>query len=487
MLSICTTQGSDLQVTDPSNGRVSDDSIAVAVLAAGNSTRMCSSLPKSLHLVAGTPIVERVIRAGLAVDPVQLVAVVNAELTDLPARLGMDGQFDAIPQTHRYGTAGAVQSALDHLEPTRWIVALLGDSPLLDGDTVRRLVDGARKSGALVTVLTCVLPKGEGYGRIDRDDQDRPVSIIEAKVDPCPEKRELPTEINSGIMVLEAYWARQALTRLQVNPDSGELYLTDILALAIEDRGDGDTWPIATVKGERDVTLGINHRLDQARADGVIRNQVRERLMKKGVTFIGPETSFVDEAVQIGPDTIIYPHSVITGNTVIGDGCRVGPHAVLHNATLANHVEVRSSTITDSAVGESTRVGPYAHLRGNTQIGPNVHVGTAAEMKNSTIGDGSHVAHFSYLGDATVGEHTNIGAGTITANYDGTHKHRTTIGDNAFIGSDSVLIAPVEVGDRARTGAGAVVNRSVPAETTVVGVPAKPLVRATASSTAREE
>lgn len=471
----------------PSNGHVSDDSVAVAVLAAGNGSRMKSSLPKPLHLVAGTPIVERVIRAGLAVQPTQLVAVVNADLTDLPARLGMDGQFDAIPQTHMYGTAGAVQSALDHLVPTRWIVALLGDSPLLVGDTVRRLVDGARDANALVTVLTCVLPKGEGYGRIDRNAQNQPLSIIEAKVDPNPEVRERPTEINSGIMVLEANWLREALPRLEVNPDSGELYLTDILALAIEDRGDAGPWPIATVEGERDVTLGINNRKDQADADAELRKKVRERLMTSGVTFIGPETSFVDDTVTIGRDTIVYPHSVITGNTVIGEGCVVGPHAVLHNATLADHVEVRSSTITDSAVGQGTRVGPYAHLRGNTQVGPNVHVGTAAEMKNSTIGDGSHVAHFSYLGDATVGEHTNIGAGTITANYDGTHKHRTIIGDNAFIGSDSVLIAPVEVGDRARTGAGAVVNRPVPEATTVVGVPARPLVRATSPATANEE
>ncbi len=449
--------------------------MAVAVLAAGHGTRMKSSTPKHLHPVAGMPIVERVIRAGLAVEPVHLVAVVNADLTDLPSRLGMEGQFDAIPQTHTYGTAGAVQSALDHLKPARWVVALLGDSPLLDGETVRRLVDGARESGALVTVLTCVLPKGERYGRIDRDDQDRPLSIIEAKVDPNPEKRDMPTEINSGIMVLDADWLRRALPRLEINPDSGELYLTDILALAIEDRSEDGVWPIATVKGDRGVTLGINNRGDQAIADAEIRQKVREGLMEKGVTLIGAETIFIDDTVDIAPDTTILPHSVITGRTVIGSGCQIGPHAVLHDAVIGDRVELRSSTVTGSSVGEGTRVGPYAHLRGNTRVGPNVHVGTSAELKNSAVGDGSNVAHFSYIGDTTIGEHTNIGAGTITANFDGTTKHPTKIGDNAFIGSDSVLIAPVTVGDRARTGAGSVVNRDVEPGATVVGVPARPI------------
>ncbi|MEJ7902081.1 MAG: DapH/DapD/GlmU-related protein, partial [Thermomicrobiales bacterium] len=197
----------------------------------------------------------------------------------------------------------------------------------------------------------------------------------------------------------------------------------------------------------------------------------------QGVTIIGAETVFIDETVEIGRDSVIQPFSVLTGSTRIGTGCQVGPHAILHNATLADGAVVRSSTVSDSTIGEGSDVGPYAHLRGQTEVGPDVHVGTSVEMKNSRIGKGSRIGHFSYLGDATVGERVNIGAGAITANYDGTHKHPTRIGDNVFIGSDSVLIAPVTIGAGAKTGAGAVVNRDVAASTTVVGMPARSIAR----------
>ena len=455
--------------------RITDDhSVTVAVLAAGQGKRMKSALPKPLHRVAGVPIVERVIRAGLAVAPQRLVAVVNSDVLDLPERLGLSGQFDAVPQTHSYGTAGALRSALDKLPPSRWLVSLLGDNPLMTGDLVQYLIDGARTQGTKISILTCHLEDGKAYGRIERDAQGNVRRIVEHKVDD-PAKRQGAIEINSGIMVLDAAWARGALERLEPNPLSGELYLTDLLDLAIEDHDSVSAWPIETVPAHRDVALGINNRQELAEAEDIVRERTRIRLMHEGVTLVAPETIVIDETVQIGADTTILPFSVITGQTTIGSNCQIGPHAVLHNATIADGVELRSSTVTDSSVGPGTRVGPYAHLRGNTRVGSRVHVGTAAEMKNTVVGEGSHVAHFSYLGDATVGAGTNIGAGTISANYDGTHKHPTTIGDNVFIGSDSVLIAPVTVEDGARTGAGSVVNRDVPAGTTVVGVPARPI------------
>jgi bifunctional UDP-N-acetylglucosamine pyrophosphorylase/glucosamine-1-phosphate N-acetyltransferase len=448
--------------------------VTVAVLAAGQGKRMVSDLPKPLHLVAGTPIVERVIRAGLAIEPQRLAAVVNPDVLDLPERLGLSGRFETILQAYPYGTAGALRSALDHLPPSRWVVSLLGDSPLLTGETVQQLIDGARQGGTKISILTCLLDDAGPYGRIDRDTQGNVQGIVELKADD-PAKRLGAAEINSGIMVLDASWARGALERLEPNPISGELYLTDILDVALAEHVEGEPWPIATVVADRDVALGINDREQLAEAEAVIHRSTRTRLMKAGVTLIAPETIVIDETVEIGPDTTILPFSVITGATTIGGKCQIGPHAVLHNATIADGVELRSSTVTDSSVGPGTWVGPYAHLRGNTRVGPNVHVGTAAEMKNTVVGDGSHVAHFSYLGDATIGAQTNIGAGTISANYDGTHKHPTVIGDNVFIGSDSVLIAPVTVADGARTGAGSVVNRSVAAGVTVVGVPARPI------------
>lgn len=450
--------------------------MAVAVLAAGHGTRMHSSTPKHLHLVAGIPIVERVIRAGLAIDPDQVVAVVNADLLDLPDRLGMPGKFDAIPQRHAYGTAGAVRSALDHAEPCDWIVSLLGDSPLLTGDTVRELLDGAVATGSKITILTCALPEARNYGRIERDGKGRVVRIVEVKNDD-PALRNGTTEINSGIMVLDAAWAKSALARLEANAGTGELQLTDILDLAIADLAEGEPWPIATMPAHPDVALGINDRVEQAEADAVIRRRVRERWQRQGVTIIGGDSVFIDETVEVGRDSVIQPFSMLTGATRIGTKCQVGPHAILHNATLLDGAVVRSSTVSDSTIGEGSDVGPYAHVRGGAEIGSGVHIGTSAEIKHSRIGQGTRVGHFSYLGDATVGKRVNIGAGTITANYDGVDKHRTRIGDNVFIGSDTVLIAPITIGEGARTGAGAVVNRDVAADMTVVGMPARSIAR----------
>ncbi len=437
---------------------------------------MKSATPKHMHPVAGVPMVERVIRAGLAIEPHQLVAVVNPDMLDLPEQLAMVDQFETTTQTYPYGTAGAVRSALDHLDACSWLVSLLGDSPLLTGEIVRELVDGACANGSKITILTCTLPDAESYGRIERDDLGNVCRIVEQKNDK-PELRIGATEINSGIMVLHAGWAREALARLKQNAQAGEYLLTDVLDLAIADRQADDPWPISTIAGHPDIALGINDRLQQSQADAVIRRRVREQLHKDGVTIVGGDTVFIDETVEIGADSVIMPFSVITGSTVIGTACQIGPHAILHNATIADRAAVRSSTVSDSSIGEGSDVGPYAHIRGNSHVGPDVHVGTSVEMKNSTIGPGTRVGHFSYLGDATLGERVNIGAGAITANYDGSSKHPTTIGDKAFIGSDTVLVAPVKVGDHARTGAGSVVNRDVAAGATVVGVPARQIAR----------
>jgi bifunctional UDP-N-acetylglucosamine pyrophosphorylase/glucosamine-1-phosphate N-acetyltransferase len=335
-------------------------------------------------------------------------------------------------------------------------------------------VDGATSSRARVTILTCVLPDAESYGRIERDAHGNARRIVELKND-VPVNRRGPCEINSGIMVLDAAWAGEALARIELSAQAGEYLLTDILEIAIADMRPGDPWPISTVPAHPDVALGINDRVQQAQADAVIRRRVRERLQRQGVTIIGADTVFIDETVEVGLDTVIHPFSVLTGTTTIGAGCQIGPHAMIHNTTLADWVAVRSSTVTDSSIGEGSDVGPYAHLRGNTRVGPGVHIGTSAEMKNSQVGAGARVGHFSYLGDTMVGTEVNIGAGTITANYDGVRKHQTRIGDNAFIGSDSVLVAPVAIGEGGRTGAGAVVNRDVEPGTTVVGVPARPI------------
>lgn len=459
----------------PDDGSVSRR-VAVAVLAAGHGTRMKSAIPKHLHEVGGVPIVERVIRAGLAVKPEQLIAVVSPRLEDLPSRLNMEGQFEVAVQEVPQGTADAVRHAMRSMNECDWIISLLGDSPLLTGETVSLLLEGAVSTGCPVTVLTCLLSDAQAYGRIDRDELGRPRRIVERKNDDVA-LRQGTTEINSGIMVLRADWAREALARVALNEETGEFLLTDLIELAVAEHRPGHAWPVATVVGDPSVALGVNDRVQLAEADAVVRDQVRKRLQLSGVTIIGPETVFIDERVEIAPDTIIMPFTVITGETRIGSGCRVGPHAVVHNAVIADRVEIAGATITDCTIDDDADIGPYSRLRGNTHIGSGAHVGNLVEMKNTQFGPQSKAGHVSYLGDAQIGERVNIGAGTITANYDGTRKHPTRIGNDVFVGSDSVLVAPVTLEQGARTGAGAVVTHDVPESTLVVGVPARPRPR----------
>lgn len=454
----------------------SRDKVAVAVLAAGNGTRMKSEKAKHLHTVGGTPIVERVIRAGLAIAPDEVVAVVSPPLSDLPARLGMDSAFSTVVQDIPDGTATAVRLALSAIGPCRWLISLLGDSPLLTGETVQELLFGAQRSGARLTILTCELDDASQYGRIERNTDGDPVGIVEKKNDD-PRYRMGRTEINSGIMVLDAEWAREALSKVRKNETAREFLLTDLVALAVSEREPGEPWPVATVAGHPDVALGVNDRRDLMTADAAVRRLARSRLLDAGVTMIDGGSIIVDESVVVGVDTVLMPFTTITGATTIGSGCTIGPHAVLHDATVGDRVTVRSSTVTASSIGPGSDVGPYAHLRNGCRIGANVHIGTSAELKASVVGDDSRCGHFSYLGDATLGRDVNIGAGTITANYDGENKHRTTIGNHAFIGSDTVLVAPVTIGERATTGAGAVVTRDVEAGATVIGVPARTHVR----------
>ncbi|MDQ4098983.1 MAG: bifunctional UDP-N-acetylglucosamine diphosphorylase/glucosamine-1-phosphate N-acetyltransferase GlmU [Chloroflexota bacterium] len=447
----------------------------MAVLAAGLGTRMNTPLPKHLQPVAGVPVVERVLRAGLAIEPDHTIAVVSPALADLPDRVGMDGQVTAVVQSPPTGTAAAVRHALDAAPGCQLLVSLLGDSPLLTGHEVARLVDTARASRAKVTILSCVVEDAAGYGRVERDSRDRILRIVERKNDALIQ-RQGRTEINSGIMVLEASWAREALSRLRLDPTTNEYLLTDLVTLAVADAAaDDECWPVDAVIADESVAHGVNDLVELAQADAIARRRIRERHQRSGVAIIGPETVFIDEDVQIAAGAVILPYSMLTGRTRVGAGSTVGPQAILDNAEIGQGVTITASTIRASSVADGSDVGPYSHLRGGTVVGPNVHIGNYVEMKNAVVDEGVKCGHVSYLGDATVGAETNIGAGTITANFDGHSKHRTTFGAGVFTGSGTVLIAPVELGERARTGAGAVVNRDVSPGKTVVGVPARPI------------
>lgn len=433
---------------------------------------MRSSIPKALHTVAGVPMVERVLRAGAGARPDAVALVVSKESAELSSRLNDPGCVVTVLQDSPRGTGDAVHLGLESLPGIDRLVVLYCDHPLLEPQSVAGLLEGSRSSGAKVTVLSAKLDDAAGYGRIIRNEAGRPIGITE-RSDDDPTARTGVTEINSGMMALDAQWARRALNKLRPSGATGELYLTELVAIAVAEARPGEPWPVSVVTGSPDDALGVNDRIDLARAEARAWERKRERLMRAGVTMRLPETIVIDEDVHVGADSVILPHSQLIGATTVGEGCLIGPAAVLMNARLGNRVIVRSSTVEDSRIADDTDVGPYAHVRGGSDIGPGVHIGNFAEIKNARLAPRVKVGHFSYLGDASIGEETNIGAGAVTANFDGSAKHHTEIGARAFIGSDTILRAPVRVGDDARTGAGSVVTRDVAEGATVVGVPAR--------------
>jgi bifunctional UDP-N-acetylglucosamine pyrophosphorylase / glucosamine-1-phosphate N-acetyltransferase len=290
------------------------------------------------------------------------------------------------------------------------------------------------------------------------------------------------------MMVIDAEWAQAALHRLSASKVSGEFYLTDLIALAVEDGPkDNADWPVAAVRAAPEVAMGVDEPGQLARADAVIRDRIRARHLESGVQMIGADTIFIDEDVDIGAGTTISPFTIIRNGSSIGQRCVIGPNAVLERAKIGDDVIVQSSTLTDVSVASGSDVGPYSHLRGQSEIGPNVHIGNFVEINRSVVEERVKVGHVSYLGDAHVGADTNIGAGAITCNFDGKNKHRTVVGRSVFIGSDTMLVAPVTIGDGAVTGAGSVVTRDVAPGVTVMGVPARPRPAVEASESGKEE
>lgn len=447
---------------------IQSDGVAAIILAAGLGTRMRSRIPKELHPVCGRPLLDHVIRAVEVANPEQLIVVLSPAKSTLASTL--PSGCDVAWQNEPLGTGHAAAQALPVLKPAiRQVAILFGDHPLLTSEAVINLIDTSRASRALVTLLTARLADPGAYGRLVFQGE-RITGVVEAKED--ARVYAGPVEINSGISCYDRQWLEQSLPSVP-RSSVGEYYLTSLVSLAANEAA--HERPVVSVPASPEIAYGVNDRVDLAVAERLLRQRINERMMRSGVTIVDPATTFIDDTVLIDQDARIEPFSTITGQSHVGELTIVGPSANIHDSTVGRECVIVSSTLESSVIEDRVHVGPYSHFRSGTRIDSDVHVGNYAEVKNSSIGSGTHVGHFSYVGDATVGRNVNIAAGTITANYDGVNKHRTVIEDDAFIGCDTILRAPVTVGSAGRTGAGSVVTKDVAPGSTVVGIPARPI------------
>jgi bifunctional UDP-N-acetylglucosamine pyrophosphorylase/glucosamine-1-phosphate N-acetyltransferase len=418
---------------------------------------MKSTRPKVLHTLNGESMVERVLRNARHVSPESVTLVVGHQAERVQQHLSARRDVRFVVQDPQLGTAHALLQTAGVLEGARGsVIVLSGDVPLLRGDTLLRLIAAHCGAGAAATVITATVEKPFGYGRIVRENGDI-VRIVEER-DATPEQR-LIREINSGIYAFELSPLFDALRGIASRNDQGEYYLTDLVDIY---RRQGRTVETVMIEDAREIR-GVNSRAELAEVSRIVRLQKNEDLMASGVTLIDPAATYIDASVEIGPDTIIHPGVVLAGQTKIGSGCEVHSHVTLSGAQVADDVTINSFCVIASArIERGAVIGPFAHLRPDSVIGENAKVGNFVELKKTTLGPGSKANHLSYLGDATIGTGVNVGAGTITCNYDGQHKHPTVIEDGAFIGSDSQLIAPVRVGRGAYVAAGSSITADVP-------------------------
>ncbi len=441
------------------------DDITIVVLAAGLGTRMKSRKAKVLHQAGGLTLIEHVAATAAAIAPPERIAVVvGHQAEQVEAALGGRG-VRFIPQREQLGTGHAVSVCRELLEPMGGdVVVLYGDCPLLSAATVERLISAQRTSNAAATFITTVLEDPTGYGRIVHARDGSIAAIVEHKA-ATAEERAIH-EINSGIACFRGALLWRHLEEIGTNNPAGEYYLTDIVEIF---RGRGYTVAPLLIEDPSEL-LGINTRVELAQVDSILRGRKVRQVMLDGVTVEKPETVTIDAGVQIGCDTVIEPFARILGRSAIGEDCRIGACSIVRDSELAGGVEVLPFTFIDASRVESgAKVGPFARLRMNARVKGGARVGNFVELKNSELGEGAKSQHLAYLGDATIGDRSNIGAGTITCNYDGVHKHRTTIGPGAFIGSNSTLVAPVEIGEGSYVAAGSVITDPVPADALALG------------------
>lgn len=437
---------------------------AAVILAAGQSTRMKSAIPKVLHQACGRELISLVTNAAENAGFNTIVVVVppNANLI----RNVLGNRVKYVVQRKALGTGHALLQSQQLLKGIDNIAVLHGDVPLIRSETITCMMKRHVSTVACMTLLSAKLEDSEDLGRIIRDESGQITGILESsQVNSTPKSI---IEVNSGIYCFQSSWLWPNLGKL--NPSSnGEVFLTDLVAIASEQK-----MMVDYIQSDQpQEVLGINTRVQMAKAEGYLRQTLREHWMLSGVTLKDPDSIYIDFDATLGQDTVILPNSHISGSSYIGQDCEIGPNTTINNSNIGDKSRIVSSVVENSTVDKDVVVGPFSHIRSNSHLENKVRVGNFAEVKKSRLGKGTKLGHFSYVGDAEVGTNVNIGAGTVTCNYDGTNKHQTRIEDGAFIGSASMLIAPVTIGARSSTGAGSIVNTNVPPESQAIGAPAK--------------
>ena len=426
------------------------------ILAAGKGTRMKSELPKVIHKVCGKEMVNHVVTASLKAGSAENVVVVGHGAEKV--QYVLPNEAVTVTQEQQLGTGHAVQMAERYINDNERVVVLCGDTPLIKAETISDFVRFHEDNGYAVSVLSAHIENPSGYGRIVRGAGGDFLKIVEQK--DASEEEKLISEINSGIYCFEGKALKSALSSLSNENAQGEYYLTDAIEII---RSQGMKAGACDSACEQEI-MGVNDRVQLAKAEAIMRKRINEGHMVCGVTIIDPANTYIESDVEIGTDTIVYPGAIISKDSIVGKNCTIGFGTRIEESVIEDGASIQNSTVIKSKVGEGTTVGPYAYLRPNSVIGKNAKIGDFVEVKNSTFGDGSKASHLSYIGDADVGEGVNIGCGVVFVNYDGKNKFRSKVGDKAFIGCNVNLVSPVSVGDNSYIAAGSTINKDIPAD-----------------------
>ncbi len=433
------------------------ENLSAIVLAAGEGTRMKSNKPKVLHKVCGKALVEWVCDAVAEAGIHTCVTVVGHKAEEVKSYMGQRVKFAL--QAEQLGTGHAVMQAQPMIKDNaEYVIVLNGDTPLIQGDTIEKVLDYHIKNNNMATVITTELEDATGYGRIIRDESGNVVKIVEHK--DANEREKAVREVNSGMYCFTVQNLLDALSKISNKNAQGEYYLTDTIEILIKEQ-----LKVGALKINNSAELlGINNRLQLAQIEKIMQERILNKHMLNGVTIIDPANTYIHSDVEIGMDTIIYPGCVLEKETKIKENCLIGPNTRMVNCTVEENVEIQNSVLLDSYVKKNTHIGPFAYLRPGSKVGENVKIGDFVEVKNSVIGDNSKVSHLSYIGDAEVGNNVNMGCGTVVVNYDGKKKHKTIIGDNAFVGCNANLVSPVVIHENAYVAAGSTITKEVPTD-----------------------